>query len=80
MAAKKINYKVKSMNGLLMCTNDCNLRCKYCFEECIHREKMKSIQEIREEFSSFLENDFDVSMVVNHCLLGLIYWKKDFPW
>ena len=59
MAAKKINYKVKSMNGLLMCTNDCNLRCKYCFEECIHREKMKSIQEIREEFSSFLENDFD---------------------
>ena len=47
------------MNGLVMCTNDCNLRCKYCFEQSIHAGKMKPIKQIRNEFSEFLDNYFE---------------------
>ena len=47
------------MNGLVMCTNDCNLRCKYCFEQSIHSGKMKPIRQIRNEFSEFLDNYFE---------------------
>lgn len=46
------------MNGLLLCTPECNLRCKYCFEETMHCEKMQPVDVIRAEFSSFLDRHF----------------------
>lgn len=44
------------MNGLIMCTNECNMRCKYCFEESIHRNMHLPITEIRNEFDFFINN------------------------
>jgi len=41
------------MNGLLLCTPECNLRCKYCFEETLHCQKMLPIDDIREAFAVF---------------------------
>lgn len=38
-----------------MCTPECNLRCKYCFEESLHCGQMKTLKEIRSDFDSFLE-------------------------
>lgn len=47
------------MNGLLLCTKECNLRCKYCFEESMHSEICMPISEIRANFDYFLDNHFD---------------------
>ena len=47
------------MNGLLLCTKECNLRCKYCFEESMHGETCMPISEIRANFDYFLDNHFD---------------------
>ena len=46
------------MNGLLLCTPECNLRCKYCFEETLHCQKMLPIDDIREAFAVFLDRHF----------------------
>ena len=46
------------MNGLLLCTSDCNLRCKYCFEETMHCGMMAAVSEIRNKFDYFLDNYF----------------------
>lgn len=43
------------MNGLILCTSDCNLRCKYCFEETMHDKCMMPIDKIRSDFSNFLD-------------------------
>lgn len=43
------------MNGLIMCTKQCNMRCKYCFEESIHRETRFSVADIRAEFAHFVD-------------------------
>lgn len=46
------------MNGLLLCTPECNMRCKYCFEESMHCDNMKPVKDIREEFNYFLDHYF----------------------
>ena len=46
------------MNGLLLCTPECNFRCKYCFEETMHCGTMKPVKEIRADFNSFLDRYF----------------------
>ena len=43
------------MNGLLLCTPECNLRCKYCFEETMHCAEMTPVNRIRADFSDFLD-------------------------
>lgn len=45
---------VISMNGLILCTKECNLRCTYCFEESMHAGCMPTLAEIRQNFSEFL--------------------------
>jgi len=47
------------MNGLILCTKECNLRCTYCFEESMHTGCMPTVQEIRESFAGFLDNGFE---------------------
>lgn len=47
------------MNGLILCTKECNLRCKYCFEESMHGGCMQSANEIKQNFSVFLDKYFD---------------------
>lgn len=47
------------MNGLILCTKECNLRCKYCFEESMHDNCPMSVKKIQEEFDYFLDNYFD---------------------
>lgn len=47
------------MNGLILCTSECNLRCKYCFEETMHGGCITPINEIRRKFDFFLDNYFD---------------------
>ncbi len=47
------------MNGLILCTKECNLRCKYCFEESMHTDCPASIESIRADFEYFLDNYFD---------------------
>ncbi len=47
------------MNGLVLCTKECNLRCAYCFEESMHTGIMPSIQEIRKSFSDFIDDGFE---------------------
>lgn len=47
------------MNGLILCTRECNMRCQYCFEEPMHSDKITPIKKIREDFAYFLENHFD---------------------
>lgn len=46
------------MNGLLLCTPECNLRCKYCFEETIHSGEMLPVEKIRSDFNEFLDKRF----------------------
>ncbi len=46
------------MNGLLLCTSDCNLRCKYCFEETMHCGSITPITDIRAKFDYFLDHFF----------------------
>lgn len=46
------------MNGLLLCTPECNLRCKYCFEETMHCGQMIPVSEIRKRFDFFLDHYF----------------------
>ena len=47
------------MNGLVLCTQECNLRCSYCFEESMHTGCMPTIDEIKNKFASFIENGFE---------------------
>lgn len=47
------------MNGLILCTQECNLRCTYCFEESMHSGCMPTIDEIKKNFEDFLENGFE---------------------
>lgn len=47
------------MNGLILCTNECNLRCHYCFEESMRNNCLTPINRIREDFDKFLDNYFD---------------------
>lgn len=47
------------MNGLVLCTKECNLRCRYCFEDSMHCGAADSIETIREKFSRFLDNGFE---------------------
>ena len=47
------------MNGLILCTKECNLRCKYCFEESMHTNCPMPLSEIRQKFGFFLDNYFD---------------------
>lgn len=47
------------MNGLILCTKECNLRCKYCFEESMHTDCNMSVTKIQENFKKFLDNYFD---------------------
>lgn len=51
------------MNGLILCTQECNLRCKYCFEESMHSGCMPTLQEIRCNFNAFLDNGFEKFVV-----------------
>lgn len=43
------------MNGLILCTRECNLRCKYCFEESMHEGCMQSVVTIRSDFADFVD-------------------------
>lgn len=47
------------MNGLILCTNECNLRCSYCFEEKMRNDCVSPLKQIREDFENFLNNYFD---------------------
>jgi len=47
------------MNGLILCTKECNLRCEYCFEESMHSDCMLSPKQIKTQFEYFLDNYFD---------------------
>lgn len=47
------------MNGLILCTQECNLRCTYCFEESMHSGCMPTLSEIRNRFDKFLDNGFE---------------------
>ena len=47
------------MNGLILCTYECNMRCKYCFEERMHDHCSESLQFIRGEFSYFVDTYLD---------------------
>lgn len=47
------------MNGLIMCTDECNLRCTYCFEESMHTDCIKPLSSIRKDFSFFIDNYLD---------------------
>lgn len=47
------------MNGLILCTKQCNLRCNYCFEENMHAGCMLTRKEIQNEFSLFLSRYLD---------------------
>lgn len=51
------------MNGLILCTKECNLRCTYCFEESMHSGCMYTVTEIRERFDKFLNNGFEKFVV-----------------
>ena len=47
------------MNGLILCTNECNLRCAYCFEESMRNNEMQNITYIRSRFDKFLDEYFE---------------------
>ncbi len=47
------------MNGLILCTKECNLRCKYCFEESMHQDECTPVSKIRRDFEYFLDHYFD---------------------
>ncbi len=51
------------MNGLVLCTNECNLRCTYCFEESMHENCTLTTNEIREQFEQFIDNTFEKFVV-----------------
>ena len=51
------------MNGLILCTQECNLRCTYCFEESMHSGCMPTVHEIRESFSRFINHGFEKFVV-----------------
>ena len=41
------------MNGLILCTKQCNLRCKYCFEDSMHKDCTLGLSEIRDMYRVF---------------------------
>lgn len=43
------------MNGLILCTKECNLRCSYCFEESMRRDKMCPVEQLRKQFDRFID-------------------------
>lgn len=47
------------MNGLILCTKDCNLRCKYCFEEPMQGACIQPIEKQRKSFSYFVDTYLD---------------------
>lgn len=47
------------MNGLILCTKECNLRCTYCFEDSMRCGEADGIKTIREKFSQFLDDGFE---------------------
>lgn len=51
------------MNGLILCTNECNLRCVYCFEKSIQIGCMPSSYEINNDFLNFVNNGFEKFVV-----------------
>ena len=51
------------MNGLILCTKECNLRCTYCFEESMHSGCMPTVDEIKENFAAFLDDGFEKFVV-----------------
>lgn len=51
------------MNGLILCTHECNLRCTYCFEKSMHSGSMPTVEKIRANFDKFLENGFEKFVV-----------------
>ena len=50
---------VLTMNGLILCTQECNLRCTYCFEESMHTGCMPTIDEIRSSFEKFIDDGLE---------------------
>lgn len=51
------------MNGLILCTQECNLRCTYCFEESMHAGCMPTIDEIRNNFERFIDDGLEKFVV-----------------
>lgn len=47
------------MNGLILCTKECNLRCKYCFESPMQNACALPIERQRRAFSSFVDNHLE---------------------
>jgi len=50
------------MNGLILCTSECNLRCKYCFEKPFQKNDVINNEIIRSDFNRFLDKSFDKFM------------------
>lgn len=68
------------MNGLILCTNECNLRCAYCFEKSMRNGDMLDVEYIREKFSNFLDVFFEpfITQLIHINLAKLNREETDF--
>ena len=67
------------MNGLVLCTQECNLRCSYCFEESMHTGCMPTIDEIKNKFASFIENGFEkfvIELIENWIGIQMLHFME----
>ncbi|NGX41151.1 MAG: 7-carboxy-7-deazaguanine synthase [Candidatus Anoxychlamydiales bacterium] len=75
------NSKTSTAIIELHVTNDCNLRCKYCFvDEKCHEEKYKQMSEdVIEKALFFALNSYLEASFFQICLFGgepMLFWKK----
>lgn len=60
-AASSSAYRIpeNNVNGLVLCTEECNLRCAYCFERGMRVDTHKPIDQVRGEFEAFVQTHLE---------------------